>query len=85
MFLKTLTNGLRKFQRGGNLKLDRNIIFFLDDENNERSDYAMWIGSPADYGRWNFGNCFKTKEQRDRARDRVKEILLKIQKEMYGE
>ncbi len=35
-----------------------------------------WTDAPADRERWRIGNCFKTREQAEQAREQIREVFL---------
>ena len=35
----------------------------------------QWSGTPLDYEAWQFGNCFRTRREADRAREVVRQVL----------
>lgn len=48
-------------------------------------DYRVWEGADIDLQWWSFGNCFKTREEAEHARDKIKEVLSNFHKHGIGE
>ena len=49
---------------------------FIDSGGKERA--TMWVGDENDIERYEFRNCFETREQAEHARDEIKKLLLKL-------
>jgi hypothetical protein len=45
-------------------------------------DNNRWEGDRFDVGRWDTGNVFRTKQEAEHAREKIKELLIKLHNEL---